>query len=287
LLKNNQNQTTLSGQIIATFVTLSIVISSGCSVDQCEIKDMADFIETADLSSFENCLGKGFNPNSVSANGESLLFLSIKNGDSSFVKALIENRVDVFGYAPADLPILQFAHEFNSIGSLIISSQISYYNNANDSTYLEIFQLAIEQNNPQLVLEMIENSSMSVSSKLSNSILPVPWAAFSNSLEAMEVLLIQGANPDDEFDTRSALIITTMYGNVDMVELLLNNDADIDNYEGTHMTALMFAITNSYPDIVDLLLKNEADITLKDLNGKTALDYANISDNEKIKAIFE
>ena len=160
-----------------------------------------------------------------------------------------------------------------NISDLIVSAQIIYFEKAPDSTFNQIFQHAIEQDNPELVNRMIAESAVKVSEKLPNALLPVPWAVFSNSIETTWVLLENEANPDEEFDTRSALIIAAMYGNTEIAVLLLDHGADIDNYEGTHMTALMVATTNDHSEIVDLLLKMQADTTIVDLNDKTAKDY--------------
>lgn len=261
----------------------------GCTHTPCDLKDARLFIEQAELSSFENCLKSGIDPNLITENKESLLYLSIKKGDHSLVKILVDNGADVFGYTPEGLPVLQYAakNQKHKISQIIVSSQINYYQNSADSLYLEFYQQAIEQSNAPMVDEMITKLGMDVFSKLPNNLLPVPWAAFSNSFEAMKILMSHGANPDDEFDTRSALIIASMFGSVEIVKLLLDYNADINNYEGTHMTAIMFAITNEYPDVVELLLQKHADTTLLDLNGKSAGDYGAASNNKEIKAFFD
>jgi ankyrin repeat protein len=279
----------VTGRSGIIFLAGCILFFSGCNRTPCDLKDARLFIEQAELSSFESCLKSGLNPNLTTENKESLLYLSIKKGDHSLVKVLVENGADVFGYTPEDVPVLQYAarNPKGLISQLIVSSQIACYRNADDSLHLGIYQRAIEQGNAPMVEDMITKSGMDVSSKLPNNLLPVPWAAFSNSFEAMQVLLAHGANPDDEFDTRSALIIASMYGSVEIVKLLLEYKADINNYEGTHMTALMFAITNEYPDVVELLLQKNADTSLVDLNGKSARDFAIASNNEAIKAFLD
>lgn len=71
---------------------------------------------------------------------------------------------------------------------------------------------------------------------------------------------------------RTALMWATSYCYIDIVRLLLEREADISASNGA--TVLMIAAENGNTEILDMLLDNGADIEHKDSYGYTALMYA-------------
>jgi ankyrin repeat protein len=64
--------------------------------------------------------------------------------------------------------------------------------------------------------------------------------------------------------------------------------ADINKKDRDGQTALMHASKNGYLDIVQLLLANEADVNTENNNGKTALFYATWKKHNNVaKALLE
>jgi len=59
------------------------------------------------------------------------------------------------------------------------------------------------------------------------------------------------------------LIIAAAYGHKDVVQILLDNGANIDHQENDGVTALLFAAINGEKDVVQLLLDNGANRRLK------------------------
>ena len=65
-----------------------------------------------------------------------------------------------------------------------------------------------------------------------------------------------------------------------MVQLLLENDADVTAQNKDGWTALHFAVSRYEAQIVKLLVdKNPGIVSLKDVEGNTALDWAREMDN--------
>ncbi|XP_065335612.1 serine/threonine-protein phosphatase 6 regulatory ankyrin repeat subunit B-like [Cloeon dipterum] len=73
---------------------------------------------------------------------------------------------------------------------------------------------------------------------------------------------------------RTALHLAAESGNVDLVELLLENNADLTHADKVGRTALHFAAESGNVDLVEWLLKNNADLTQMDMKGKNAIHYA-------------
>nr|QBK87204.1 MAG: ankyrin repeat protein [Marseillevirus LCMAC201] len=100
-------------------------------------------------------------------------------------------------------------------------------------------------------------------------------AVKSNNLELVEKLLVEGANVDIQ-NTRgeTALMLAAHSGHAPIVELLLNKNAKVDIKDTGGITALMYAANNGHAPIVKLLLNKNAQVDIKDTNKMTALMYA-------------
>lgn len=98
---------------------------------------------------------------------------------------------------------------------------------------------------------------------------PLCLAAAANLVETAKFLMNCGHSPEAVHDrwSMSALRAASYYGHADMVQLLLDNHADLDANESG--TALDAATDQRHPDIVRMLMAHGAD-----LNGSDALDIA-------------
>jgi hypothetical protein len=100
-----------------------------------------------------------------------------------------------------------------------------------------------------------------------------------NTPKDVIVNLIQdGANVNQINKVRQTPLIAAIdSGNIEFVQLLLDNGADID-YENTFgtrkITPLLFSFIIQEPEITKILIKNKANINYQDSDGSTALMYA-------------
>jgi ankyrin repeat protein len=112
-------------------------------------------------------------------------------------------------------------------------------------------------------------------------------ALLTEDLTLLTELLEAGCdvNAQDE-EGRTALIQATLYNNVEVVQILTHNGANVntrDFFGGN--AALHFAAQNYSLDILQILLKNKAEVDLQDINGNTALYKAVFSSSGKGGAI--
>ena len=76
-------------------------------------------------------------------------------------------------------------------------------------------------------------------------------------------------------------------GNLEMVKLLLNAGAEIDEVEGSRSTPLMLAARKGHQNIITHLITCGASVDKKDLNNRTALHYASERGNlEMVKLLL-
>ncbi len=77
-------------------------------------------------------------------------------------------------------------------------------------------------------------------------------------------------------------------GNMEQVQEFLARGASVDAYGVDFCeTALIAATKNGHPEVVELLLSRGANINLPDSRGRTALQYAQESENKEIIALLE
>lgn len=112
-----------------------------------------------------------------------------------------------------------------------------------------------------------------------------------NDVEKVKTLLSVGGvdvNAKNK-DGRTALIEAAMEGHVEVVRLLLENKADVnEKITKACATALMAAACNGHTETVKLLLENKADINAETSNGGTALQYAAYKGHiEVVKLLLE
>lgn len=103
----------------------------------------------------------------------------------------------------------------------------------------------------------------------------VNWALQSERLDVIELLYEYGA-PIDEANEygQTPLYSASAEGLVDIVNYLIKVGANINHQSEDGGTPLIMACAWNQPKIVEILLKNNADIVCKDSDNKTALDFA-------------
>ncbi|XP_062335744.1 ankyrin repeat and SAM domain-containing protein 6-like [Osmerus eperlanus] len=90
-------------------------------------------------------------------------------------------------------------------------------------------------------------------------------------------------------DGASPLMMASVSGQLEVVQLLVEKNADIDKQDGVHgWTALMQATYHGNKDVVKYLLSQKADVNLKAKNGYTAFDLVmllNDPDTELVRLL--
>lgn len=102
------------------------------------------------------------------------------------------------------------------------------------------------------------------------------WAAFNGHTPVVEYLLLKGADLEaKDSNGRTALLYASSGPFGETVGLILEKGAD-SNVQGTleGFTALMTAAAEGQLEVVRLLLEHDADASLKDKDGDTARSFA-------------
>lgn len=107
-----------------------------------------------------------------------------------------------------------------------------------------------------------------------NGVTPLVLAAQKGDLDVIIALLEHGANPCESNGHSSALIEACHFGNYDIVKILLEKGAFINQKTLSGTTALMRASQEGHTNIVKLLISYNADIECKNQEGMNALILA-------------
>ncbi|KAJ1435639.1 ankyrin repeat-containing domain protein [Ochromonadaceae sp. CCMP2298] len=108
---------------------------------------------------------------------------------------------------------------------------------------------------------------------------PLSLAAKIRNLDMVEVLLENDAMPDvvDEATGRTPLMFAVLGRSFQIAQLLLKYSAAVDMSDFKCVTPLMVAVSNRDLKCTELLCKNLAEVDLQDENGWTALHYASMN----------
>jgi ankyrin repeat protein len=113
-------------------------------------------------------------------------------------------------------------------------------------------------------------------------------AAASGQVERLDSLLAQGADVNSKNGAgRTPLMGAAFSGNVRVIRKLLAFGADPNTADNRGVTALMEAAAQGYEDAVKALIAGGADVSAKDNSGLTLVDRAKKSGHIRIAAILE
>ncbi|MEI0493051.1 ankyrin repeat domain-containing protein [Brachyspira intermedia] len=85
----------------------------------------------------------------------------------------------------------------------------------------------------------------------------------------------------------NALMHALIFNNLESVEFLLENGADVNSIDYEYQTPLIYAVQKNNAEIVKLLISKGADINFKDARNRTALDIAKSKGYDDIAKILE
>jgi ankyrin repeat protein len=112
------------------------------------------------------------------------------------------------------------------------------------------------------MVEMLVKAGADPNAPLPGGETPLMTAARTGTLAVVKVLISHGASVDSKDDRRgqTALMWAAAEGHANVVQALLDADADFRQHVPSGLTALMFAVREGRTDVVRVLLKAGADV---------------------------
>lgn len=258
-------------------------IGQACLGPPCSSQIYFEAVLQSDTKSINRCISSGTDVNLTNEENKTALIIAAEQGDADLVNFLLNRGANTFivddneNYASRAAE--QQGHE--AISDAIRAFQYNGWRTVSDRFTDRLFQRAVQFDVDQVVQAFIDEG-YNIVDEGENQIPPLPQAIFSGSRHVVPLLLKNDVDPNTEFDTRPALMISALFGELEIARSLIEAGADIDLPDEPGTTALMLAAEYGYTEMVELLLNAGADPNLKDIMEETALNKAEKGDHQDI-----
>lgn len=148
-------------------------------------------------------------------------------------------------------------------------SQNNVFDIARKGTVKELKEISKE--NPDVLIQTNESGFT-----------PLILAVYRGNREVVEFLIAEKAGIDFLSPMGTALSAACFKGDLSLVTLLLENEANPNIADQNGTTPLIYAVMAKNEELVDVLLKYKATKTNVDKNNMSAMDYARMSKNQEI-----
>ena len=153
--------------------------------------------------------------------------------------------------------------------------------NAVDSYGNPMLNLAIKDKSNQVIDLLLQNPKIDVDLSNKSGETPLMIASIEGNLPLVKVLVLKHKALIDHISW-TPLHYACAKGQFDVAQFLITNGATVDSMSLGNTTPLMMAVQSGNDQLVKLLLDKGADLQLRNSNGLTAIDIADIYDKPPI-----
>ncbi|KAI4894180.1 hypothetical protein NFI96_017885 [Prochilodus magdalenae] len=152
---------------------------------------------------------------------------------------------------------------------------------------LSIHQLAAHGEISQVKAHLASDMSL-LNTQDERGFTPLMWAAAFGEIDMVQFLLEKGADPKMFAREReSALSLASAGGFADIVSILLKHEVDVDSYDWNGGTPLLYAVRCNHLRCVEALLGHGADITFESDSGYSPVALAVALGYKKMQKLLE
>ncbi|PTY41398.1 ankyrin repeat domain-containing protein [Brachyspira hampsonii] len=219
------------------------------------------------------------------------LIQAIEYKQTDIINYLLDNNADVnltLGYST---PLTEAMYDEELVRKLIdLGADV---NLTTESGFTPLMASAGRHN--IAIAELLIEKGADIEAKDDDGINALVYASTYNNEEMVKLLLEKGADANtvceienEHTDISSTPLMNAAYrGNTNIINMLLENGADINYTTDYGMTALMMAASFNQFEAAKVLLENNADTSVTDEYGRTALDLAKSEDYKDIVELLE
>lgn len=151
---------------------------------------------------------------------------------------------------------------------------------------LDIFDVA-RKGTVAEVEEIMKKNPDTINSLNEQGYSPLILACYRGNIDVAKFLIKEVKNINGDSSMGTSLMAAVVKGNIEIVQILLDNKANPNLADANGTTALIYAVQFNNSAIVKLLLDYKADKSKIDNKGKTAFEYAAFSNNDEIINLFK
>jgi len=145
--------------------------------------------------------------------------------------------------------------------------------------------LALHEHAMKAFRELMQAPKIDLEANSNNGDSALMVAAYTNNLEAVQVLLDHDAEVNKH--GWAPLHYAAAVGNCDIMKLLIEKSAYVDAESPNKTTPIMMAARAGQTDAVKLLIEEGADLSLKNDQGMSALDFARKNEHPDVVELLE
>ena len=259
-------------------------------------EEIIDFIKSGDFETIKKLiesksLDVNYNLEINEYSKSTPLIQAIEYKQTDIINYLLENNADVnltLGYST---PLTEAMYDEELVRKLIDLG--AYVNLTTESGFTPL--MASTGRNNIAIAELLIEKGADIEARDDDGINALVYASTYNNEEMVKFLLEKGADANtvceienEHIDISPTPLMNAAYrGNTNIINMLLENGADINYTTDYGMTALMYAASFNQFEAAKVLLENNADTSVTDEYGRTALDLAKSEDYKDIVELLE
>jgi ankyrin repeat protein len=230
-----------------------------------------DDVDTAKL-----LIGAGAKATMANRYGLTPLAIAAANGSATMIGMLLDAGADANAPDPAGETPLMNAARVGKLDAVTLLLDRGATIDASDATYQQTaLMVAVRENRPEVAKLLISRgASVNAKTRVGRTpqwVLPNSVPGFGHGIGIVRGgLPARGSRPPIP-GGMTPLLYAARDGRADVVRMLLDAGADINQRDANEITPLIFAITNNHPDVARLLIDRGADINAVDWYGRTPL----------------
>lgn len=258
-------------------------------------KEIISFIESGDFQTIKKLiesksLDVNYNLEIDEYSKSTPLIQAIKYKQTDIINYLLENNADVnlaLGYST---PLTEAMYDEELVRKLIDLGA-----DVNLGAELTGFTPLMASLNNIAIAELLIEKGADIEAKDDDDINALVYASTYNNEEMVKFLLEKGADANtvceienEHIDISPTPLMNAAYrGNTNIINMLLENGADINYTTDYGMTALMMAASFNQFEAAKTLLEHNANTSITNGYGETALDLAKSEDYKDIVELLE
>lgn len=174
--------------------------------------------------------------------------------------------------------------DYDSVTTLVSKFNADIEAKVSSNFDRSLLQIAIQEKK-DIIIQYLINKGANVNNVDAHGSTPLIEAVAEQNIELCKLLIDNGAevNVFRNIDLASPLHISAQIGNFEIMQLLLQSGATVNNQNQQDKTALHLACASGNSKCVKLLLESKAKRNIKDCNGKTPFE---LNTSDSIKSLF-